>query len=134
MRTLTALLPLSLAVLLGACANPMGAQAPASCEVANVPAGAVFGTRQGLDIATWPPEMAPGATACQRVWYGKRQQPDAMQVLATYYFDKGDVRRLVGKVPGGAAYDCHYRNGALDTARSQNPGQCPQASEIRPGR
>ena len=63
---------------------------------------------------------------------GDRQRPAAMEVLATYYFDQGHVRRLVGRVPGGAAYDCHYRDGTLDTAVSQNTAQCPKASEVEP--
>jgi hypothetical protein len=95
-----------------------------------VPPGAVFGVRQGMDIATYPPQMARGPSGCQRVWYGERQRPEAMQVLATYYFENGSVRRLVGRVPGGAAYDCRYRDGTLETSSSQNPGQCPKASEL----
>jgi hypothetical protein len=106
------------------------AASPGSCEVGEVPRGAVFGVRQGMDIATWPPEVSRGASACQRVWYGQRQRPEAMQVLATYYYEYGRVRRLSGRVPGGPAYDCHYSDGALDTARSRDPAQCPKASEI----
>ena len=130
MRTLAILLaPL---VLLAACANrPMVGALPA-CEYASVPPGAVFGVRHGADIATFPPSVARGHTGCQRVWYGDRQRPAAMEVLATYYFDQGHVRRLVGRVPGGAAYDCHYRDGTLDTAVSQNTAQCPKASEVEP--
>jgi hypothetical protein len=33
-------------------------------------------------------------------------------------------------VPGGPAYDCHYRDGGLEEARSQNPANCPKASEL----
>ena len=55
-----------------------------------------------------------------------------MQVLATYYFVDGHVQRLVGHVPGGADYECHYRDGELDAARSRNAAQCPKASEAKP--
>lgn len=125
---------LSPLVLLAACANQPaapGATLPA-CEYATVPRGAVFGVRHGVDTATYPPAVNRGHTGCQRVWFGDRQRPEAMQVLATYYFDQGHVRRLVGRVPGGAAYDCHYRDGTLDAAVSQNPAQCPKASEVEP--
>ena len=118
MRTiLTAPLLLSTAVLLAACANwpgggtPATAAAAASCEVAAAP-------RDG--------------TGCQRVWYGERGRPEAMQVLATYYYEGGHVQRLVGQVPHGASYECHYRDGSLDTARSRNTANCPRESEARP--
>lgn len=130
MRTLAILL--SPLVLLAACANrPVVGTLPA-CEYAAVPPGAVFGVRHGADIATFPPSVARGHTGCQRVWYGDRQRSAAMEVLATYYFDQGNVRRLVGRVPGGASYDCHYRDGSLDMAVSQNTAQCPKASEVEP--
>lgn len=118
-------------VLLAGCATatdaPSGGQS--MCEWTRVPQGAVMGARQGMDTATYPPAVAPGQTACQRVWYGDRARPEAMQVLATYYFEQGRVRRLVGRVPGGAEYDCHYRDGNLDAGRSRNPGQCPEVPE-----
>lgn len=119
-------------VLLAACATRTEAPAAASstCEWASVPQGAVMGVRQGLDTATYPPSVGQGHTGCQRVWYGNRARPEAMQVLATYHFEQGRVRRLVGRVPDGAAYDCHYREGALDAGRSRNPDQCPKASEL----
>lgn len=104
--------------------------AAASCETASVPAGAVFGVRHGTDIATYPPASPRTGTGCQRVWYGDRAHPERMQVLATYYYESGHVRRLVGQVPGGATYDCHYRDGVLDREQSRNPGQCPKANEI----
>jgi len=97
-----------------------------------VPSGAVFGTREGMEIATWPPTMARGVTGCQRVWYGPRTRPEAMQVLATYYYEGGRVRWLTGQVPNGLGYDCQYSDGVLDTGKSQNPGQCPKASDIEP--
>lgn len=122
MRTFAALLLPSLVVLAG-CATRMDA----SCELAVVPADAVPGVRQGADTATYPAQIPPGLTGCQRIWYGDRQRPEAMQVLATYHFERGQVRRLVGKVPDGPAYDCHYRDGQLQVAASQNPGQCPAA-------
>jgi len=125
MRSQTALLILSLATLASCATGPQP-----SCELATVPAGAVFGVREGIDIATYPPKMSPGVTGCQRVWYGERERPQAMNVMATYYYDKGVVRRLVGTVPGGAGYDCQYRDGALDVAQSRNPAQCPKASEV----
>lgn len=128
MRTLAILL-LPIAALLASCATGPREQ---SCEMATVPPGAVFGVRHGGDTATYPPQMARGGTACQRVWWGERLRPESMQVLATYYFDAGRVRRLVGRVPGGTSYDCHYRDGLLDAAASQNPGQCPPASEEQP--
>lgn len=124
-----AALSLPFAVLLAGCAS----RAPEpSCEHLTVPAGAVFGVRHGVDTATYPPKVQRGLTGCQRVWHGDRQRPDTMQVLATYYFEQGHVRRLVGRVPGGAAYDCHYRDGRVDAAASRNPAQCPQASEVEP--
>jgi hypothetical protein len=98
-----------------------------------VPSGAVFGVRQGMDIATYPSAMPADGSGCQRVWYGDRARPASMQVLATYYFAGGRVQRLVGRVPGGADYECHYRDGDLDTGRSRNPAQCPKASEAKPG-
>lgn len=107
--------------------------AGADCEKAAVPSGAVFGTREGMEIATWPPTMARGVTGCQRVWYGQRARPETMQVLATYYYEGGRVRRLVGQVPNGASYDCQYSGGLLDNTKSQNPGQCPRAADIEPG-
>src|SRR3954465_11981629 len=94
MRSQTALLILSLATLASCATGPQP-----SCELATVPAGAVFGVREGIDIATYPPKMSPGVTGCQRVWYGERERPQAMNVMATYYYDKGVVRRLVGTVP-----------------------------------
>ena len=75
-----------------------------------------------------------GVTGCQRVWYGQRARPEAMQVLATYYYEGGRVRRLTGRVPNGPSYDCQYSEGELDNAKSQNPGQCPRAADIEPGR
>ena len=132
------LLPVSLAslVLVAGCGTAITgrAVAGADCERATVPAGAVFGVRDRMDIATWPPVMARGVTGCQRVWYGERARPDSMQVLATYYYEGGRVRRLSGRVPNGAAYDCSYRDGELDSTHSQNPAQCPRASEIEAGR
>ena len=113
--------------LLAACAT----RPDPACEAPNVPPGAVFGVRHGLDTATYPPQIARNHSGCQRVWYGDRRRPEAMQVLATYYFEDGHVRRLAGRVPAGPTYDCHYRDGVLDTARSQNPGQCPKASELQ---
>jgi len=129
-------------VLLAGCADWHGfgagtgstAVAGADCERTAVPNGAVFGTRGALDIATWPPSMARGVTGCQRVWYGDHHRPETMQVLATYYYEGGRVRRLSGRVPNGALYDCQYQDGELDTARSQNTAQCPKAAEIEPGR
>jgi len=138
MRILVAI-PLASLALLAACSMPAlapvrgAAVAGADCERAAVPSGAVFGVRDRLDIATWPPVMARGVTGCQRVWYGERAQPESMQVLATYYFEGGRVRRLIGQVPNGPAYDCQYSNGELDTAKSQNTAQCPRASEVEPG-
>lgn len=98
--------------------------------MASVPPGAVFGVRYGVDTATYPPKVPADLTGCQRVWFGDRSKPQAMDVLATYYYDRGHVRRLVGQVPGGASYDCHYRDGVLDAAVSRNPAQCPKASEV----
>lgn len=130
MRTIAILL--SPLVLLAACANPPAVGTLPACEYAAVPPGAVFGVRHGADIATFPSAVPRGHTGCQRVWFGDRARPAAMEVLATYYFDQGHVRRLVGRVPGGAAYDCHYRDGALDANVSQNVAQCPKASEVNP--
>jgi hypothetical protein len=129
MRILLAIL-LPPVLMLGACANQTVASAPPACEFSSVPAGAVFGVRHGADTATYPPAVARGHTGCQRVWYGDRQKPESMQVLATYYFNQGHVSRLIGRVPGGAAYDCHYREGVLDGGASQNAAQCPKASEL----
>jgi hypothetical protein len=132
MRIFVALSLASLLLLLAACAMPPGgrAVAGADCELAAVPPGAVFGTREGMDIATWPPVMQRGVTGCQRVWFGERVRPGAMQVLATYYYEVGRVRRLTGRVPNGGTYDCQYRNGELDSTRSENAAQCPRASEL----
>lgn len=137
MRILTTALFLSPLVLLAACSHwpgtgSTGTVAATSCEVATVPRDAVFGVRPGMDIATWPAMAPPGGNGCQRVWYGERSRPEAMQVLATYYYEGGRVNRLVGRVPHGASYECHYRDGALDRARSHNDAQCPKASEARP--
>ena len=134
MRILPAVLFSSLA-LLGACGSQP--QAPiidadagprSACELATVPAAAVLGVRDGMNIATYPPQVTRGMTGCQRVWYGEPARRESMQVLATYYFQEGEVRRLTGKVPGGANYDCHYRRGALDVAASQNATHCPKAA------
>ena len=125
-----AVLLLSLPVLLSACAAMAPTASEPRCELTSVPPGAVFGVRHGVDTATYPPKASHGIDGCQRVWYGNRQHPEAMQVLATYYFQQGQVRRLVGRVPGGASYDCHYRDGALDERASQNPAQCPKAADI----
>ena len=141
MRSITAPLLLSSVVLLAACSHwpgsggttTTGAMA-ASCEVATVPHDAVYGARPGMDIATWPATAPRDGSGCQRVWYGQRSRPEAMQVLATYYYEGGRVRRLTGQVPNGPAYDCQYNQGELDNAKSQNPGQCPRASDIEPGR
>jgi len=139
MRSITVPLLLSSVVLLAACSHwpgsggttSTGAMA-ASCEVATVPHDAVYGARPGMDIATWPATAPRDGSGCQRVWYGQRSRPESMQVLATYYYDGGHVQRLVGRVPDGATYECHYRDGSLDAARSRNAGQCPKASEARP--
>ena len=136
MRILLALSFVS-SVLLAGCGTPLAggsAVAGADCERAAVPPGAVFGVRDRMEIATWPPVMQRGVTGCQRVWYGERARPEAMQVLATYYYEGGRVRRLAGRVPGGAPYDCTYRDGELDAAHSQNAAQCPRASEVEAGR
>jgi hypothetical protein len=42
-----------------------------------------------MDIAIYPGKVPWGHTGCQRVWYGERQRPEAMQVLATYQFENG---------------------------------------------
>lgn len=132
-------LPALLLALLAGCASvfapapaPASASAGSSCEIATVPPGAVFGVRQGLSIATYTVGTPAGGSGCQRVWYGDRTHPASMQVLATYYFVGGRVQRLVGHVPGGADYECHYRDGELDTARSHNAAQCPKATEVKP--
>jgi hypothetical protein len=132
MRTLAALLVSCATALAGCSAWQPGAGAgtDASCELAAVPSQAVFGVRDGLDTATYPSQIPHDRTGCQRVWYGERSRPEAMKVLATYYFDKGLVRRLVGQVPDGAAYDCHYSDGALDKAGSRNAQLCPAAARI----
>jgi hypothetical protein len=130
-RHVLALLLVSALALLAGCAW-MPTAAANSCEVATVPAGAVFGLRQGMDVATYPAATPTTGTGCQRVWYGQRSHPDSMQVLATYYYSGGHVDRLIGRVPGGAEYECHYRGGDLDTARSRNAAQCPKATEARP--
>jgi hypothetical protein len=138
-------IPVLLSVLvlpwLGGCAGvfapaqaPAMAAASANCEVAAVPAGAVFGVRQAMTIATYPAAPPADGSGCQRVWYGERAHPQSMQILATYYFVGGKVQRLVGRVPGGSDYECVYRDGDLDTGRSRNPAQCPKASEATPGR
>jgi len=139
MRSLTLPILVSTAALLAACSSmpwsssgTASTAATASCEVATVPSGAVFGVRPGMDIATWPATAPRDGTGCQRVWYGERARPEAMQVLATYYYDGGHVNRLVGRVPNGVEYECVYRDGTLDTARSRNGAQCPRASEARP--
>ena len=131
MRIFVAVSLVSLGFLASCGTPPAGREvAGTDCERATVPGGAVFGVRDRMDIATWPPVMARGVTGCQRVWYGERARPDAMQVLATYYYEGGKVRRLTGRVPNGPTYDCKYSDGELDTARSQNPAQCPRASEL----
>jgi hypothetical protein len=137
MRILPALWLPALA-LLGACGTQpdapiytSGASTGATCELAAVPPpGAVIGVRDGMNIATYPPQVTRGMTGCQRVWYGEPARRESMQVLATYYFHEGEVRRLTGRVPGGAIYDCHYRRGSLDTAASQNAAQCPKATDL----
>lgn len=124
------LLILPALALLASCGSQPASQAASACELATVPSGAVFGVRDGVDIATYPTQHPNGFTGCQRVWHGARDRPEAMQVLATYYYDQGQVRRLVGQVPGGPAYDCRYPNGALDRAQSRNPGVCPDAASV----
>jgi hypothetical protein len=126
MRKLAAVV-LSSIVLVTGCASM---QSQSTCELASVPADAVFGIREGVDTATYPSQIPGDLTGCQRVWYGERQRPEAMLILATYYFDKGHVRRLVGQVPGGPAYDCRYRDGALDTSDSRSAALCPAASRV----
>ncbi|HEY1229919.1 MAG TPA: hypothetical protein VGF26_21615 [Ramlibacter sp.] len=124
-------LALSVLALVAGCATQSTTtQSEASCDQATVPAAAVLGVRDGIDIATYPPEHPRGFTGCQRVWYGEHQRRDAMRVLATYYYEQGQVRRLVGQVPGGQAYDCRYRDGALDQGQSRNPGVCPDATKV----
>jgi hypothetical protein len=86
-----------------------------------------------MSIATYPAAPPADGSGCQRVWYGDRAHPASMQVLATYYFVGGHVERLVGHVPGGADYECHYRDGELDTGSSRNAAHCPKASEAKPG-
>jgi hypothetical protein len=137
---LSILVPSFLIALLAGCASvftPAPAPASASpaqrCEVETVPAGAVFGVREGISIATYPAAAPPDGSGCQRVWYGDRNRPDSMQVLATYYFVGGHVQRLVGHLPSGGDYECHYRDGELDAARSRNSAHCPKATEAKPG-
>lgn len=116
--------------LVAGCATQAPSQTVSSCDLDTPPAAAVAGVRDGIDIATYPSQHPSGFTGCQRVWYGDHRQPQAMKTLATYYYEQGQVRRLVGQVPGGEAYDCHYRDGALDQARSRNPGVCPDATRV----
>lgn len=138
MRTLAALVLSSIVLITGCAMQPQppsqsqsqSRQSQSTCELATVPTAAVFGVRDGLDTATYPSQIPDDLTGCQRVWYGERARPEAMQVLATYYFEKGHVRRLVGQVPGGQNYDCHYRDGALANADSRNAGICPAASRV----
>ena len=140
MRLFAAIAVAAAATLAGCAAySPAPSPAPAAavavagesgCNWAHVPPGAVFGTRYGGDTATFPTMVPHGDAGCQRVWYGQRGHPEAMEVLATYYYERGHVRRLVGHVPRGGSYDCHYRGGVLDAGRSQNPRLCPKASEI----
>lgn len=129
-----AALVLSSLVLVAGCATQpqptASASSPSSCELSAVPAGAVLGVRHGVDTATYPSQIPSDLTGCQRVWFGDRAHPEAMKILATYYFDKGHVRRLVGQVPEGQTYDCRYREGVLETAASQNSGLCPDAAQI----
>lgn len=127
----SAVLALPVLALVAGCATQGPSQAGSPCDLATVPAGAVFGVRDGIDIATYPSEHPRGFTGCQRVWYGERQRPEAMEILATYHYEQGQVRRLVGQVPGGQAYDCRYRDGALDQAQSRNPGVCPDATQVQ---
>ena len=138
--SLSVLLPTSLIALLAGCASvftPAHAPAPASpsasCEVATVPSGAVFGVREGMSIATYPAALPADGSGCQRVWYGDRARPASMEVLATYYFVGGHVQRLIGHLPDGANYECHYRDGELDAGRSRNSAHCPKASEVKAG-
>ena len=63
---------LSSLVLLAGCANPPPQQ-QASCESASVPAGAVFGVREGMDIATYPPSAARGPSGPGR-WSSTRRR------------------------------------------------------------
>jgi hypothetical protein len=126
MRLLAALL-VSFLVLLAGCASRQPAP---SCELATVPDEAVLGVREGVETATYPPQIPNDRVACQRVWYGDHGRLQAMKILATYYFDKGHVQRLVGQVPGGQAYDCRYREGALDAADSRNAQLCPAAARV----
>lgn len=124
-------LPCMAAIVAGCALQPVAtsqAQQPSACEVATVPADAVFGVREGVDTASYPSQIPPGLTGCQRVWFGSRQQPASMKVLATYYFEQGQVRRLVGQVPGGEAYDCRYNGDTLDRSQSRNPGVCPDVA------
>lgn len=136
-RTSIALLFAAAAALAG-CASSvsLAPSAPLSgCEVDKVPAGAVFGTREAMQIATWPAAVPRTGTACQRIWHGNTARPDTMQVLATYHYEGGRVQRLVGTMPGGGGdYDCRYRGGELDRMQSRNPAACPAASEIEAGR
>ena len=127
MRPLAALglLPV---MFLVACTTPL--QQSSSCELTTVPAEAVFGVRDGVDTATYPSQIPGDRTGCQRVWYGERTRPGTMKILATYYFDQGHVRRLVGQVPDGPAYDCLYRDGALDNGGSRNAQLCPAAARV----
>lgn len=123
-------LALSVLALVAGCATHAPQQAESGCDLATAPAAAVFGVRDGVDIATYPSQHPGSFTGCQRVWYGERQRPEAMKILATYYYEQGQVRRLVGQVPGGQAYDCRYRDGALDQGQSRNPGVCPDATKV----
>jgi len=126
MRSFALTLLLSSAAVVTGCATPPSA----GCEMDKVPRGAVFSVRQGMDIATFPGAAPRSGSGCQRVWHGERARPDAMQILATYYYEAGHVQRLVGRVPGGATYDCRYQGGELDRAQSQNAAQCPKASDL----
>lgn len=126
----SAVFVLPVLALVAGCAMPTAPQAESGCDLATVPAAAVFGVRDGIDIATFPSQHPSGFTGCQRIWYGERQRPADMKILATYHYDQGQVRRLVGEVPGGQAYDCRYRDGALDQAQSRNPGVCPDATQV----
>lgn len=119
--------------LLASCASfPPGPAAGApSCEHVNVPPGAVFSVQQGRQLATYPPSLAPRYSGCQRVWHGDRTRPETMEVMATYYYEAGHVKHLIGRVPGGAPYECHYVQGELDARASRNPGLCPKASELQ---
>jgi hypothetical protein len=119
------LLLMSVAVSIASCAS-VGSDA---CQLSHPPENARIRVTGGVSLATFPARVPPAYTGCQRTWFGDERELGAMQVLTTAHFSSGQLFRLEGAAPDGAAYDCRYVDGKLSPQSSLNAQRCPLTTQ-----